>query len=516
MKLNARFAVLRRGGLRALMLAGVLSFFGGGLKAAPLTASSSTTAATCGNANGSITLTGSGGTAPYTYSFDGGTSFSPGGTLSNVAGGVYSCAVKDFTGLIYSFPVALGNIPAPSLFVTPIAATCANNDGEVNISVTGGTPPIQFQANGGGFGPGNLIGGLASGNVFVAVQDANGCLVTTTSNIPLTNNLTLAMGPGGTICQGTETTLTETTNATVFSWAPATGLDHATAGSPVASPASTTTYTLTAGLGVCQVTGTAVTVNVLPAPQPAATTVAQICYGQSTQLQGSGGVSYQWSPATYLSSTTISNPLVQAPKQSITYSLNVTDANGCTSVQPKLVLVLVTPPAVVFAGDDTAILLGQTLQMNAQDVNNAGFTSYAWSPALGLDNTGIQDPVATVSGDITYIVTATTAVGCTGSDSIRIKAVTGADIIVPTGFTPNGDGHNDVLRVHAIAVRDFSIFRVFNRWGALVFESANEGAGWDGWFGGHPAAAGVYVWEAVGLDFQGKTVERRGTVMLIR
>ena len=120
-------------------------------------------------------------------------------------------------------------------------------------------------------------------------------------------------------------------------------------------------------------------------PKPTATPTASLCYGQSVQLQGGGGVSYQWSPATYLSSTTIPDPVVQQPQKSITYSLNVTGVNGCTSVQPALTLVVVTPPPVVFAGDDTAVLVGQTLPLDAVDVDNSGFTSYQWSPAIGLD-----------------------------------------------------------------------------------------------------------------------------------
>jgi gliding motility-associated-like protein len=217
-----------------------------------------------------------------------------------------------------------------------------------------------------------------------------------------------------------------------------------------------------------------------------------------------------------LSSATIPNPVVQQPQQSISYSLNVTDANGCTSVAPAVVLVVVTPPPVVFAGDDTAVLLGQTLQLNAEDVNNAGFTSYQWSPATGLDNPSIQDPVATVTGDITYVVTAVTPAGCAGSDSITIKAVTASDIVVANAFTPGKGGRNDVLRPHGIGVKELRYFRVFNRWGQQVFVTTNPGFGWDGRVGGQEQPMGVYVWEAEGLDFSGKAVVRRGTVILLR
>jgi gliding motility-associated-like protein len=94
--------------------------------------------------------------------------------------------------------------------------------------------------------------------------------------------------------------------------------------------------------------------------------------------------------------------------------------------------------------------------------------------------------------------------------------VPGSDIVVPNAFTPNGDGHNDVLRVDALGIRDFQYFKVFNRWGQEVFTSANTGVGWNGTIGGQLAPMGTYVWAASGLDFQGRVVQRRGTVILIR
>jgi gliding motility-associated-like protein len=473
------------------------------------------TAGTCSNPNGTIILTGTGGTGPYQYSINGGP-YQASGTFNNLVGGmVYNVSVMDATMATFSQGVLLGNIAGPLVLVQPIAASCANNDGELDVIITGGTQPMVVSVDGIAHGNSNLIGGLASGNQFVSVTDNNGCIASQFANIPLNDNLSLVMGPGPTICEGTSTTLTETTNATGFNWTPAGSLNNANIAGPVANPAATTTYTLTASLGVCVATGPE-TVTVLPAPTPTANAVAELCAGQSVQLQGGGGVTYQWSPPTYLSSTTIPDPVVQAPQKSITYSLNVTGANGCSSVQPALVLVIVAPPPVVFAGDDTAILIGQTLQLDAVDVNKIGFTNYQWSPAIGLDNPSIQDPVATITGDITYMVTATTPQGCTGTDSIFIKAVTMSDIIVPNAFTPNGDGRNDVLRVHAIGIKDFKYFMVFNRWGQRVFYSVSEGLGWDGLVGGQAQPMGTYVWMAEGVDFAGRAVMRQGTVILVR
>jgi gliding motility-associated-like protein len=486
--------------------------------AQPLTIdSTSTMAGTCGLPNGSITMYVSGGTKPYQYSDDGGVTWQTSNTFTNLAGGVYSMYVEDATLPIpntQSVGVALGNIAGPTAFLETADATCANNDGEIDVLILSGTPPFQFSVNGGPYETGNLIGGLSFGNQSITIKDNNGCLITESTNIPLNDNLSLGMGPGATICQGTSTPLTVATNATAFSWSPAAGLDNPNVAQPNASPAATTTYTVSAALGVCVMTGTE-TITVLPAPVAMATGSDTICYGQSVQLEGSGGVSYQWSPATYLSSTTIPNPVVQTPQKSLTYALNVTGANGCTSIQPAVVMVEVTTP-VVFAGYDTAVLIGQTLPLDAVDIDNSGFTNFQWSPALGLDNPSIQNPVATITGDITYTVTASTPTGCSATASIKIIAVTVSDIAVPNAFTPNGDGHNDVLRVHLIGIKDFKYFRVFNRWGQQVFFSSDPGAAWDGTVAGQVQPLGTYVWMALGLDFSGRAVAREGTVILVR
>ncbi len=487
-------------------------------RSAPLTiVSTNTNVATCGLPNGTIVILVTGGTPPYSYSIDG-AGPQANDTFHNVLGGVsYTIEVEDSENPAQAafVIVGVGNIPGPVIDLEPIPATCVNNDGEIDVIVTGGTPSYQFSANGGQYGSANLLTGLATGNQLVTVKDGNGCLATQATIIPLTNDLTLNVAPGVLICQGTGTTLQLTTNATTFSWLPTTGLSDPAAANPVASPQATTTYSVTATLGVCSLPGV-VTIGVLPAPVPVISPVAEICFGKSTQLNGSGGVSYEWSPSTYLSSTTIPDPLVQNPQSSITYTLNVTDVNGCKSIQPATVQVVVTPPPVVFAGDDTAILIGQTLPLDAVDVDNVGFTSYQWSPAIALDNPSIQDPVATITTDITYTVTATTPAGCLGTASIKILAVTASDIVVPNAFTPNGDGHNDVFRVHAIGIKDFKYLRVFNRWGQQVFNGVSEGAGWDGTVGGQAQPMGTYVWVTMGLDFSGRVVERRGTVILVR
>ncbi len=473
-----------------------------------------TESATCGNANGVLTVTVSVGAPTYQYSINGG-GFQASNVFNNLVGETYTITVQDQDNNLWSGTTTVSNLPGATVSATPGPASCLNDDGTVTVTTVGGTPPLSYDINGGTFGTATQFTGVASGPQTVSVKDGNGCVTSTTATVPLNNNLGLTVDAGATICQGTTITLSAVSNAASFTWTPADGLSTTAIADPVAEPAATTTYNLTAVLGICTLTGSE-TITVLPAPIATAGAPDTICSGKSAELAGSGGVQYQWSPATYLSDPTSANPTVQQPAGTITYSLTVTGANGCASIQPATEQVYVTPPPVVFAGDDTAVLSGQTVPLDAIDVNHSGFTSYLWAPIIGLSNSSIQDPVAQITGSITYSVVATTSDGCVGRGSIVIEVVGSANIVVANAFTPNGDGHNDILHVDAIGIRDFKYFSIFNRWGQEVFTTNNEGVGWDGMRGGQVQPAGVYVWMAMGLDFSGKAVERKGTVILIR
>jgi gliding motility-associated-like protein len=185
-------------------------------------------------------------------------------------------------------------------------------------------------------------------------------------------------------------------------------------------------------------------------------------------------------------------------------------------MQTGSVTVTVIQRPKVFAGNDTAVQINQSLPLQAVDVNQSRFTSYQWSPAQGLSNPSSQDPTALIRGNITYFVTATTPEGCAGKDSIVIEAYVYSDIIVPNAFTPNGDGHNDVLRAIPVGMKELRYFTVFSRWGQQVFTTSNSSMGWDGTLNGHALAPGAYVWMAGGVDYTGKAVQRRGVAILIR
>ncbi|MBL7727735.1 MAG: gliding motility-associated C-terminal domain-containing protein, partial [Dinghuibacter sp.] len=405
--------------------------------------------------------------------------------------------------------------PVISLSATP--ATCTQNIGTITVTAAPAATSYTYSIDGVHFQASNVFSSLSAGSYTISVKNDIGCIVTDTVTVPLsgTNTVSLSAGANATICEGESTVLGATSNAATFLWTPATGLNNPNILNPVASPLVTTKYYIKATTAFCSKTDS-VTVLVNPAPVANAGNSVTICFGKDTTLNGSGGVQYSWSPATYLNNPGIANPNVLRPAQSITYQLQVTDNRGCRSTNPATVTVTVRPREQLFAGNDTAVPINQALQLNAIDVNATGFINYLWTPAYGLSNPNIKNPVALPDRDITYTVEASTANDCRTSAAINITVYLKPEIYVPGAFTPNKDGINDLLKAVPTGIKVFRYFAVYNRYGQRVFYTKNAAVGWDGKVKGSYQDNSSYAWMAEGIDYQGKIIKRKGTSILIR
>ncbi|KAA9035488.1 T9SS type B sorting domain-containing protein [Ginsengibacter hankyongi] len=154
--------------------------------------------------------------------------------------------------------------------------------------------------------------------------------------------------------------------------------------------------------------------------------------------------------------------------------------------------------------------------MNGTDLNNSGMSTYSWSPANGLNNTHIANPIATPGNDITYLLTITTVNGCAGTARINIKVFSHPEIYVPTAFTPNSDAINDILEARPVGLKEFRLFSIYNRLGKLVFSTTDAGIGWNGIYHSKAQPADIYVWIAEGVSYNGTIIRRKGIVALIR
>jgi gliding motility-associated-like protein len=194
------------------------------------------------------------------------------------------------------------------------------------------------------------------------------------------------------------------------------------------------------------------------------------------------------------------------------YILAVYDVLGCPKPGRDTVVVTVRPPVIASAGNDTSVTVNEPLKLTA-----TGAPFYLWTPATYLDHDDIQSPTALFpnSGVYTYAVKAFTKENCFGIDTIHIKVYqTAPDIFVPNAFTPGGT-ENIVFRPIAVGISRIDYFLIYNRWGEMVF-SSNDGTGWNGSYAGKPQASGTYVWVVEGHDYTGKTIKKKGTMVLIR
>ena len=208
------------------------------------------------------------------------------------------------------------------------------------------------------------------------------------------------------------------------------------------------------------------------------------------------------------------------------YNLQVRDANGCLA---GTTAILGQPLQIqVSLGLDTTLILGDSLLISSTINNAVGMTSFEWRSAL-VDSFTCADlpdceaiwvkPVTTN----TYTLTVTDENGCFGKDEIRVTIEKPRGVYVPTGFTPNGDFENDLLVVHGKSqqVRKVLAFKIFDRWGELVYEDQNFSVndatrGWDGSFRGQPCDPAVFVWLLEAEYKDGHIDLLKGNVTLIR
>ena len=186
-------------------------------------------------------------------------------------------------------------------------------------------------------------------------------------------------------------------------------------------------------------------------------------------------------------------------------------SNGCNSDTLTNTIIIYATNA--FAGNDITTASGQPVQLQA-----TGGISYEWTPATGLSNPFISNPVATLTGTqvYTYVVRAYTPLGCQSFDTIKIQVYEAPEIWLPNAFTPGSSTSNNIYRALPVGIKEFRYLKIFNRYGQQIFYTTNAQVGWDGTFKGKAQSSGVYVVIASGIDFRGTVIDRQATVMLIR
>ncbi|CAN5192282.1 hypothetical protein BH09BAC2_BH09BAC2_13470 [soil metagenome] len=431
-------------------------------------------------------------------------------TYTTAANYSATLTVTSNKGCIGSIPLPVSITDKPELSTTNDTLICVIDTLQLNAIGTGTffwTPAYNINNQ-------NTASPLVSPKVpttyYVTLTDPFGCSAVDSVFVDVTPQVTIKVSNDTTICLSDTVRLNTISNALKFQWNPSIYLSSDTSRSTLTAPLTDITYVVTGTVGSCKAKDS-VKIKTVPYPNAKAFPDTAICLGSSAQLFATGGSIYRWSPSFFLNNANIPNP-VASPDRTIRYIVTVTDVLGCP--KPKYDTADISVFRVIADAEprDTSVVVNQPLQLHA-----TGGVLYVWTPVTGLNDPNIADPIAMITKDIQYVVKVSNNIGCFARDTINVRVY---DVIpglyVPNAFTPDGDGRNDIFKPIAVGIKQINYFRVYNRWGQLVFLTNQINKGWDGTFKGKPQDAAAYVWMVEGVDYTGRVINQKGSVVLIR
>lgn len=235
-----------------------------------------------------------------------------------------------------------------------------------------------------------------------------------------------------------------------------------------------------------------------------------VCGDFQLQLEASGAQQYQWYPSEGLSEDSIANPMAHYGG-SMTYMVVGTSIDGCLDTQ--IVNITLAPDAITSLPDSIEIYPGERVAVDM--VSNASY--FQWFPPEGLDATNIANPTASPDIRTRYYVWATTEHGCRTLDSVDVVVNLESIFDLPNAFVPgNNFSNNGSFKIKGRGNYDLDVFRIYNRWGNLVFETTDINEGWDGTLDGKAQPQGVYVYQIAVKLASGAIIKKDGNVTLVR
>ena len=356
-------------------------------------------------------------------------------------------------------------------------------------------------------------------NLAFTVNTKYGCEVTDDTAITIHALPVPAASPKDTtVCTGSLVPL-QAHDGTQYSWQPVPNLQDATTATPIATAVQTTWYyvTVTNTFGCEQKDSIHIVADQKVQLQHSNDVL--ICRGDQTRLNASGNTNqFEWTPLAGLNSANNASTLA-SPDQTTKYAVVGYSRNTCAN-DTGFVLVTVADLPVVDLGPDRTIDAGQVTTLSP--TVSADVVKYNWWPSTGLSCTTCNAPQFITDNNIVYHLRVTTQYGCEAEDDLRIIVPCGKGAVyMPNAFTPNSDGKNDVFQIKGYGIQRVKSFRIFNRWGQLVFVRENflpndRNSAWDGTYKGRPADAGAFVYIAEVTCNEGKPIVVKGTVVLIR
>lgn len=345
----------------------------------------------------------------------------------------------------------------------------------------------------------------------VQVTDTNKCVNYDTTIVDVWPLPVALAGNDTLICEGEGHTLQGVTDGVSQYWSPGSFLSDSTILDPFWVPDSTRTFTLTTTSQLGCVNKDSMVVEVQYPIDARLANVPELCIFDTLQLQATGGKYYAWEPADLVSDPDIADPIT-SPEQTTTFTLIA--SNDCPQFTDTLVVdIVVHPLPEVDAGTDDTIRRDEFIEIDA--TSNA--SEYFWLPPDGLNDNTLLNPAASPFNTTQYLLTGISDKGCVNIDSVTIFVNVVNLFVVPSAFSPNRDGINDVFRIiKTLNVAELVEFRIFNRWGQMVFETTDLNGFWNGEFKGRPLDMGVYVYSIRAINKDGEEILHAGDVTLVR
>jgi len=319
------------------------------------------------------------------------------------------------------------------------------------------------------------------------------------------------------LCLGTPIKL-NATGSLQYDWISGPTLSCTNCTAPTINPVSDAAYIVKGTSAQGCVAYDSIKVLVVNPTKVIASPDVSICFGESVNLYASGSSIMSWTLETGLLGNTTTSPTAK-PARTTTFKVSGNDAYGCF---PSIdsVIVNVNPLPTVNAGNDTTMMAGYPLQL--KPTYSPDVTRVQWVPSLFLNCSDCKLPISTPLYSATYTVFAYTANGCTAKDVINVYGTcTKENLFIPNTFSPNGDGTNDIFYPRGRGVQQIKAFKIFNRWGQLIylkenFRANDQSAGWDGTKKQQFVTPDVYVYMVDLVCENGNIITIKGDVTLIR
>jgi gliding motility-associated-like protein len=482
---------------------------------AALTASAQSRDVSCHNAsNGIITAVASGGTPPYKYSINDGANWQSNASFEGLPGGSYILMIKDASGCGASLPVTV-NEPSPlSSRTKSRSASCHDaSDGSFTVTTTGGTPPYQYSLDKGRhWQDTTLFSRLAAGNHYLLIRDARGCTESTTVQVKAPQPVTFTAGSRHVSCYGgTDGSVTIAAQGGTMPyrysmdnvhWQDTAWFNNLPAG-------RFTLYVQDAnGCGKQAETGITEPTQLALAMEHWANGCSYA--GGQIQVKAGGGTP----PYLYTTADSSISNTDGAFKELSTgsYAIHVTDRNGCTD---KL------DPIAISVSPQLNLNITAKTDMQCDGIHKGSVTLTADGGIPPYRYTLNEKEVLSLNIPVldngAYEAVVKDQNGCIATRPFDIILLDDqCELTMPSGFSPNGDGRNDVFRPALYGNISQYQLQVFNAWGNLVFASNDPEDGWDGALNGRQQTGGTYVWMARYVDYKGTAKVKRGVVTMIR